>query len=523
MLILKCPLQKLGPRVYPVRGAMNQMLVQQLRPGSTNATPCDTWRTLQQRQPYCDPPDSSSKWAVNLDKVLGPMCSEHVDGNGCCYVPLSYSGGPDFGTPCTEACGPRAGSDKAFCQRSDQSEYGNCFCGGLSNASRLGIRGVNYGGRFVAEHWMNLPGMAELYGDATPGGSCQPHACALSTCDMAATANAGTRMRKYLDASISEDAFASIAAAGFNFIRLPLGYWHLIQPAAPPDAPNATATRWLALQQMLKPEDYSPFISRVVSFARKHGLRVLFDLHGAPGGQSTNQCTGCATGCEGSGCSSKEYYFNRESNYKVGLQAVVELAKWCVKAAETCYGIELLNEPDGDLDRKDLLYFYQRAVKAARGDAKLPPHVPIVVMDWVLKLDTFWSTYKDSLGALVPRRSDVGTLQFETHIYVPASYDSIATLEVQALPMLAILRRFANSAGANYSTFIGEWTISKASGSLSLEEVARWWYTEAAKTSHGHGLSIWNYDGPGGWGAIVPNGDKPRTWWPGVNKWPAGR
>ena len=482
--------------------------------------PCTKWATLHQSQPYCDAPDSGSTWAVNLDKVLGPHCSAAAAENLCCYVPLGYDSGPAFGTPCQQVCGTRASAADAYCQKSDGSDFGNCFCGPISRNSRLGVRGINYGGRFIPEHWMNLTGMKTLYGNVTPGGDCKPHACALSTCDMAATKGAGSRMLSYLDAIIREDDFVAMAGQGFNFVRLPLGYWQLVQATAAPDAPEPTASRFKALQDMAAPADYAPFIQRVINYAAKHGLQLLFDLHGAPGGQSTNQCTGCATGCEGFGCADDLFYLMRDANQAVAIEAVTQLAKWCMRANSTCYGIELLNEPSLEhLDRMDLLAFYQKAVKAARGPGGLSPTIPIVVMDYVTALDNFWSTYHSSIGALMGK-AGAGTIHFETHIYVAATYDSIALLEVQALPMLALLRRFVAAAGANYTTFIGEYGLGRAGDTISLEDVVRWWYGQAAADENSLGLAIWNYDGPGHWGGLKPNDAPQRTWWKAVNQWP---
>jgi hypothetical protein len=39
-------------------------------------------------------------------------------------------GAPPFGSPCDKVCveRKRKGADHAFCQKSDMSKYGNCFC-----------------------------------------------------------------------------------------------------------------------------------------------------------------------------------------------------------------------------------------------------------------------------------------------------------------------------------------------------------------------------------------------------------
>ena len=96
---------------------------------------CELWRTLHRLQPFCDAPGAGTPWAVNMTKLLGPRCSGEVGDAACCFVPLSYDGGPACGVPCEEACAPRIGASSAFCQKSDRSNYGNCFCGGVSSAA----------------------------------------------------------------------------------------------------------------------------------------------------------------------------------------------------------------------------------------------------------------------------------------------------------------------------------------------------------------------------------------------------
>ena len=128
-----------------------------------------------------------------------------------------------------------------------------------------------------------------LYSNATPGVKpqlCTPGECKLSACDIAAAdPAAGERMLQYLSDSIRREDFEEIAAAGFNLVRLPLGYWHVLDVADAPDAPAHDAARWLALQRMLPARSYAPHIQRVLRYAEDNGLRVLLDFHGAPGGR----------------------------------------------------------------------------------------------------------------------------------------------------------------------------------------------------------------------------------------------
>ena len=397
------------------------------------------------------------------------------------------------------------------------------------------IRGVNYGGRFIAERWLNLSGMAELYADATPGcESSTPRPCVLSTCDIAATNSSGDRMLRYLNNSIKREEFDLIAKMGFNFVRLPVGYWHLLDITTPPDGtPAHTAGRWLALQRMLPAKAYRPYIERVLQHAGAAGLKVLLDLHGAPGGQSVNQCTGCATACEGGGCPSDSYYFFSASNRKVAVAAVVELAKLCQAFRSSCYGVELLNEPapttplgmmtqasraDGYAGSRDfLLEYYAEAIHAVRTLGGLDLATPIVIMDWPTWLGTYWADHALGLNQSIPLPGP-GKLEFETHIYSPLEASSLWELEAFATPMLQLVSHFSDA--TRLPAFIGEYALDNIAPPLQLKQVATWWYEQASPThEHMLGLSIWNYDGPGGWGAIAPEGaNATRSWWAVVNQ-----
>jgi len=95
---------------------------------------CRVWKTLRSRYPKCDAPGAGTIYAVDLAKVLGPECSSNeaqVGPGQCCYEPLGYDGGLSFGTDCRRACNrhQRHGSPQEWCQKSDGTHFGNCFCG----------------------------------------------------------------------------------------------------------------------------------------------------------------------------------------------------------------------------------------------------------------------------------------------------------------------------------------------------------------------------------------------------------
>ena len=89
------------------------------------------------------------------------------------------------------------------------------------------------------------------------------------------------------------------------------------------------------------------------------------------------------------------------------------MAEICKEAGDTCYGIELLNEPDGSLSRDHLKEWYQEAIKVARNDVQLDKNVPIFVMDWMGQLQNYWI---NSWYDFFPE-STYGKVIIDTHIY----------------------------------------------------------------------------------------------------------
>ncbi|OQO11270.1 hypothetical protein B0A48_05526 [Cryoendolithus antarcticus] len=84
------------------------------------------------------------------------------------------------------------------------------------------------------------------------------------------SAKAKSVLEQHYSSFVSEQTFADIQAAGFDHVRIPYSYW------------------------AVKTYDGDPYVSQVawryllrgIEWARKHGLRVNLDLHGAPGSQN---------------------------------------------------------------------------------------------------------------------------------------------------------------------------------------------------------------------------------------------
>jgi aryl-phospho-beta-D-glucosidase BglC (GH1 family) len=64
--------------------------------------------------------------------------------------------------------------------------------------------------------------------------------------------------------------FANIAAAGLNWVRIPMGYWAVETTS---DEPYVSKVSWT-------------YFVKAIGWARKYGLRILLDFHALPGSQN---------------------------------------------------------------------------------------------------------------------------------------------------------------------------------------------------------------------------------------------
>ncbi|KAF8182287.1 exo-beta-1,3-glucanase [Pholiota molesta] len=125
-------------------------------------------------------------------------------------------------------------------------------------------RGVNLGGWLVTEPFIS-PALFEEYVNSSSLAVVDEW-----TLSLAMGADLATKMENHYKTFITEKDFADIAAAGLNWVRIPIGFWAI---ETINDEPFLTGTSWT-------------YFLKAIQWARKYGIRIYLDLHALPGSQN---------------------------------------------------------------------------------------------------------------------------------------------------------------------------------------------------------------------------------------------
>ncbi|KAI0664584.1 glycoside hydrolase [Cubamyces menziesii] len=126
------------------------------------------------------------------------------------------------------------------------------------------IRGVNVGGWLVTEPFI-VPALYEKYVNTS-----DPAVDEWTLTQKLQADGALDELENHYKTFITEQDFADIAAAGLNFVRIPIPYWAIEVRENEPFLPKTSWTYFL----------------KAVQWARKYGLRINLDLHSLPGSQN---------------------------------------------------------------------------------------------------------------------------------------------------------------------------------------------------------------------------------------------
>jgi glucan 1,3-beta-glucosidase len=308
------------------------------------------------------------------------------------------------------------------------------------------IRGVNLGGWLVLESWM----VPDIY-----RGTDAPDEYSLC---LALGNKAKSRLDRHRETFITAADFRWIKNCGLNAVRLPVGYWALEAPQ-----PYVESAR---------------FIDFALDQCSRNGLKLLLDLHGAPGSQNGWDHSGRGGAVD----------WPKPSNVQETLRILESFGQRYGQHPALC-GIELLNEPRDVVPLEILQQFYQDAY--ARLRKIVNPQVAIVFHDSFRPFA--WENFMQA-----PAFDNV---VLDTHLYQCFSnQDKMRTAREQlefALNRKVALDRMQRE---ELPTIVGEWSLSlppRAMAGLSplqTTSVTRAYAdTQLLNYEGTHGWFFWSY------------------------------
>ncbi len=269
------------------------------------------------------------------------------------------------------------------------------------------IIGVNLGGWLVLEKWI------------TPSLFMGTQAQDEFTFCQEANAEQLQRLELFRDSFITQADFEWLASHGVQAVRLPVGYW-MFDDAAP-------------FQPTVK------YVDRAFEWAKMTGLKVLLDLHGAPGSQNGNDHSGRIGPID---------WATSPANITTTLEVIQKLAKRYGHHKQLL-GISLLNEPSPQLPKSTLLSYYHQAyviIREACGEDA-------------------WVVYNDGYAPSRWRR-ELPRSKFQ-NVYIDMHhYQVFSPLDKRLPPWLNLLRTrfqlpYAISCHRRYHpVIIGEWSLT---------------------------------------------------------------
>lgn len=302
------------------------------------------------------------------------------------------------------------------------------------------VRGVNLGGWLVLEPWIT-PSIFDNTGDNRIVDEW--------TFGQYQDKNAGLQvLQNHWNTWITEQDFADIAAAGLNHVRVPIGYWAFDVSAGEP-----------YIQGQL------PYLNMAVSWAAKYNLKVIVDLHGAPGSQN---------GFDNSGQRMPSPQWQTQQSYVDRTNAIIKrIIAQFKDMAGVVPVIAPLNEPAG-FDGADILAVTRQYWKDSYGNIRYPygssreSNTIIMIHDAFQPL-SYWNNF-------MPYPKYEGVV-LDTHIYQVFSDEVNAWSQQQHIQ--AACAEADNLINSPLWTVVGEWSPAM---------------TDCAKYLNGRGVGA-RYDG----------------------------
>lgn len=280
------------------------------------------------------------------------------------------------------------------------------------------VRGLNIGGWLLLEPWIT----PSIFENVDPDGSKGIVDEYTLTKTLGAEQAYNQYLKSHWETWCTWADFKKIADSGFNMVRIPIGFWAYDNS----NTPYASGA--------------APFLDAAIDWARSTGLKVLIDLHGAPGSQNgfdnSGQKMDKPTWTQGDTVAKTLSVLNTiQSKYGSG------------QYDDVVAGIQLLNEPlTPSLDLNTVRQFYydgyyqQRDYSSSR----------TVVLHDGFQTTNYWN------GMLTPSDNNAQQVVMDHHEY------QVFTPELNAMSPAQHRDYVCKNApawnGADKWTIVGEWS-----------------------------------------------------------------
>jgi glucan 1,3-beta-glucosidase len=275
------------------------------------------------------------------------------------------------------------------------------------------LRGVNLGGWLVLEKWMT----PSLFEGTTANDE-------FTLCQQATKAKA-KKITEHRNTFVTRKDFVWLKKNGITAVRLPIGYW-LYGNEAP----------------YLSTVDY---INEAFLWAKQTGIKILLDIHGAPGSQN---------GQDHSGRTGSYKWHKNDQNIIKTLDVIDQLARR-YKSHPSLLGFELLNEPSKKLPKRVVVPYYQAAYKLIRDVCGSET--------WVVFSDGFKpKTWQDTLQPPKYRNVFIDTHQYQAFGRKDKKLDLAGHLEKTLKDVPQEIRKMQKY----HPVVVGEWSLALDAKSL---------------------------------------------------------
>ncbi|KAI0077473.1 exo-beta-1,3-glucanase [Panus rudis PR-1116 ss-1] len=311
------------------------------------------------------------------------------------------------------------------------------------------VRGVNLGGWLVLEPWIT-PSLFDGTGnpniiDEWTFGQLQDRATATA------------KLTAHWNTWITESDFAAIAAAGLNHVRIPIGFWAFDVSGGEPYIQGQV-----------------PYLQKAVGWARNHGIKVIVDLHGAPGSQNGTDMNVLLGSFDNSGHKvPSPQWQTSQSNIDRTSAVIKTLASMFRDQSDVVTMIAPLNEPAGFIGDSMLTplkqYWYD-----SYGNIRFPygssrQSNTVVLLHDAFQGLSYWNGFQTA--------PDFQGVAMDTHIYQMFSQDEVSRSNQQHIQ--SACSHASDLSSFDLWTVVGEWTPAM---------------TDCAKYLNGRGVGA-RYDG----------------------------